>query len=358
MALLYADQFVGYATTGVFGDVQAYLGDGWVAPTSAVNNSTENSLQSLTLDGMAYPTTFLQWRANSAGRTARYFLQTPANLVVIGFMYRQSSVQKNTNAVVFNANLAMTGSSQTNAIRINLNGSVSINGQTSLTGLFDINGYPYFTCVCDVNSGEIRVYLDSDLTTPIVTGSTSITSVSSVGFGIGVDSTGVTNTRCINWFANMYILDDTGPAPFNAPLGVITYKPLGLESIYESNFLPNGTADPIAAINKTTRNFDTYNKSTLMNTGDLFNIVNNSVAAQDTILGVVNHVTATRDSGNPRSLNMVISDGVNTISKNKSDLPVSSWVDNDFRVFETAPDGTPWTFEKLAGLKVGYSAAN
>lgn len=358
MALLYVDQFVGYETTGNFESPIPYLfPSGWQFVLTTYGFESWFRLSQETLPGRVYATSFFEIRlgtvtGNRHGACVQKLLDTPASYVAAGFSWAITTTFSSEFVIArFNGNF--TNTETANSVVATPAGEIRCNGVSSDPLLY--TPYMYLTIVCDTAAGEIRVYKNSDVTTPILVAPTAITEVTSVSWGAGaLQSAG---NGSIHRFSDVYILDDTGPAPFNAPLGIVQYKPLPLVSEVNTDFVPmGGAASNLAAVNKDTRSFTTYNRSQVSNgLYDRFTVDDSAVDPTDTVLGVVLHTTALRDVGEPRTLALEMTDTGGTVSEDFSDLTVGAWADNRYAVFTTEGDGTtPLTPASLSDIEVGY----
>lgn len=343
MALLYVDQFVGYGASGTVSATNwlPFFDRRWVAPTGGNTTLENTTITASTLPGRIFNTSFVEVR----NRTAIFNVGQEAQYLCAGFLFNRATA---TNMRVASF---VYGLQTTDTLEINTSGQMIVNGISSDPATFDPIGYTYITIECDCSAGEIRVYKDNDVTTPVLVAPTSLLSVSNFSIGHTVYNSPP------HRFADMYILDDTGPAPFNAPLGIVQYKPLPLVAEDNADFLPQGgAASNLVAVNKDTRSFTTYNRSQVSNgLYDRFTTDPSAVESSDDVLGVVVHASALRDVGEPRTLALELNDAGGTVSEDFSDLAVGAWTDNRYALLTTEGDGTtPLTPASLSNMKVGY----
>lgn len=157
---------------------------------------------------------------------------------------------------------------------------------------------------------------------------------------------------------DFYVCDTTGSS-LNSYLGdniVYGVLPNGDGGTNAMTQVGGTVAGHYTSINELSPDGDTsYLTSNTPGTTELFTIPNLPAAALD-VLAVQVHADARREAGGIAKIQMVISDGTNTVSGDAKSVP-NTYATRS-QIFENAPDGGAWTVAKVnEPLRVGVKVS-
>lgn len=242
------------------------------------------------------------------------------------------------------------GYHQQTRLTVNNDMSLSMGTVRSDPNVLIRTAYNYIEVTFNYTTYEFVVYVNDTL---VLEGtSTAIGTNPFIQFG--GEYPGIINRY--TFYDNIYILDDTGDAPFNARLGPVKALPLLYNEVVENTFTPVGTENVLDIVNKINMDETTYLKSPSQNTGDSYKLDTSTLTEDDDILAVSTITYYKTPELGSSALDSTITDGINTITQTNG-LHIGSFVGNKQMISETAPDGTTWDLTKLQNAEFGYKVA-
>lgn len=232
---------------------------------------------------------------------------------------------------------------------VNLDGSLTINGESSAAGIFQFDVQTHIQVECDIPGQVINIYANDEL---VVTAATTLTEITSVNYCIAktVQTTATTHQVFID---DMAINDDSGTKN-NTRLGPVKSVNVPPSSSVLSMFTPVGAANNLAAINKTSLSTTTYNQSSLVNGEEDSYMMNvTGLDPAHDILGVQVCTYHRKTDMTPRNLEVRISDGTNNLDYT-ADPHTDTYGGSIQHIEESAPDGTDWDTTKLGACTMSY----
>lgn len=254
--------------------------------------------------------------------------------------------------------LTVDSKAATDLISISGDGKVRCNGVESDPNSIPVNTYVYFEVTIDPADGSVNVSVNkTPLVNAIIPGLTSLDQLGIVCNTGGSDGA----TNYFLHIDDLCICDETGTAPFNNLFDdYISFKRLPLLAATETNFMPQGAASNILAVNKQDLSTNSFNRSGSENdVGDFYSLDTSVLDGTETILGVAITGFCRKTDLGDRSLDlsMKATIGGNPFEANQPFDGLDPTFKGPITPFIKAnmPDNvTPITIANLADLRVGY----
>ena len=261
----------------------------------------------------------------------------------------------------------ITGNVQ-GGVRVNSTGTISYVTQYGTTfgpSTYQLPFNQFHFIECQVTfataSGTVNVWVDGNL---ILAATGTLVNPNNIGSNycnqvfFGNDDN---ITRSAVAVDDIYILDNTGPAPWNARLGdveISAFVPTGIGSF--SQFTPVGKANnwqnaaPIPS-----KAYSFYNQSSVSGSRDSFNYGITAPAGSGPIIAVMVMALAQTDSAGTRSLELSASQAGTDAFSPAINLGVGFiYIDSGGWIMETDVNGNSWTIANLSATEFGYEVSS
>lgn len=285
--------------------------------------------------------------SNAADYSLLYY--TNGGVVTVGFCFTLAEYTANTLYPGFSQIIKLLEMSNDTNTHLSITGDGHIRlGTITSTGdpvaIFgDINVWNYVEVEYNYDTRAFKVYVNDILAIDDI--ATSQGSQRNIKFGGAIQGVHI----CL---ANIYILDNTGLAPFNSRLGPIKTKSLPFNQITSNNWTTESTKTKLEIINnQSLSDVDTVNDPGT-NAADMYTLDTSSLTETDEVLATVTTVRSNVTNYGTELINTVVSDGTNQIKQ--SYRQYLGMTNSRYHISETAPDGTAWDKTKLANTEFGY----
>lgn len=289
----------------------------------------------------------------SASTVATFGFPTPSTKVTVGVAFMLTALPGSAAFVVSLA--ADAGATQHTAATVNPNGSVSLTRAgvvlaTSAAGLVGGGQWHYWELTSTISDtvGVASLRLDgAEVAT--FTGDTKNSGTSTLIDSVKLHCAVANNN---GWHDDLYVLNDQGPAPWNAPLGdcrVQTLVPTGAGAL--AQLTPVGSANNWDNVDELPPSVTDYNSSSTPGQQDTYTM-SDLILGTTTILGVSVNANALKNDAGARSLKNLVRVGGTNYAGSTRALAISAVTVPE--VWQTNPaTSAAWTPAEVNAIEAG-----
>lgn len=228
-------------------------------------------------------------------------------------------------------------------LEVREDGIVRFGGIESTDPVFNIGNYNYIEIEYDYSTRNFKVWINDALA--IEGTSPSQSTLRRITFGRNESGHHL-------FIGDIYILDNTGPAPFNSRLGPIKTKSLPFNQITSNNWTTDSTKTKLEILNNRSQSDVDIISDPGTNAADMYTLDTSSLTETDEVLATVTTIRSNVTNFGTELVNTIVSDGIN-INK-QPHRQYLDYTNSRQHISETAPDGTAWDKTKLANTEFGY----